>query len=61
MDEVEAGALLQARIDLFERALSSLAPPPLSSFADHQATIAHIVRADLSGKDVENDPPSSTR
>ncbi len=48
MDEVDAGALLQARIDLFERALSLLAPPPLSSFADHHATIARVVRADLS-------------
>lgn len=47
MNEEQAAQMLDARADLFERAIGSLPPPPQSSLAEHQQAVARAIRANL--------------
>lgn len=47
MTEQQAAQMLDARADLFTRAIGSLAPPPRSSLAEHQQAVARAIRAKL--------------
>ncbi len=48
MDEATAAAMLQARVDLLEREIAALPPPPRSTYAEHQEAIARVVCANWS-------------